>query len=187
VKPHDNGMPLRLGIDVLLEDPAPLRGLRLGLLANAASVTSGFVPTLDALQKAGLDVRVLFAPEHGFWGAAQDMESVSGERARVPVVSLYGTRCEELSPTSAHLAGLDAVVADLPDVGSRYYTFVWTTVLVMRACAAARIPLVVLDRPNPLGGARVEGNLPEAPLLSFVGLHPVPVRHGGIPANVVAL
>jgi molybdopterin-guanine dinucleotide biosynthesis protein MobB len=171
-------MSLRFGIDVFREDPSALSGKRVALLANASSVTSDLVPALPALFDAGLDVRRLFAPEHGFWGAAQDMESVSGERARVPVVSLYGNRCEDLTPLPEHLDGLDAVVADLPDVGSRYYTFVWTTVLVMKACARARIPLVVLDRPNPLGGLKVEGNLPETALLSFVGLHPVPVRHG---------
>ena len=80
---------------------------------------------------------------------------------KIPVVSLYGERFEDLSPRPEHLAGLDAVVCDLPDVGSRYYTFVWTTALVMKACAAKGIPVFVLDRPNPLGGFTVEGNLPE--------------------------
>ncbi len=90
---------------------------------------------------AELDVRVLFGPEHGFWGAAQDMVAVdSGEPGRVPVVSLYGATFEDLTPKPAHLAGLDVVVSDLPDVGSRYYTFVWTTALMMKACAARRIP-----------------------------------------------
>jgi molybdopterin-guanine dinucleotide biosynthesis protein MobB len=175
---------VRCGLDVLLEDPSRLRGRRVGLLANAASVTSGFVPALDALLGAGLDVRRVFAPEHGFFGAAQDMEPVGGERAGVPVVSLYGTRIEDLSPAPEHLEGLDAIVCDLPDVGSRYYTFVWTTALAMKACAARGLPVVVLDRPNPLGGRVVEGNLPERGLLSFVGLHPVPVRHGMTPGEM---
>src|SRR5262249_33804851 len=134
---------LRLGVDVLLEDTGSLRGKRLGLLANAASVTSHVEPTLPALRGAGLDVRVLFRPEHGFFGAAQDMESVRSERASVPVVSLYGERFEDLSPRPEDLDGLDAVVCDLPDVGSRYYTFAWTTVLMMKACAARGIPVVV--------------------------------------------
>jgi molybdopterin-guanine dinucleotide biosynthesis protein MobB len=177
--------PHSTGLEVLLEDPSQLRGKRIGLLANAASVTSGFVPAARAMTGAGLDVRILFGPEHGFWGAAQDMEAVaSGEPSRIPVVSLYGATFDDLSPRAEHLAGLDVVVSDLPDVGSRYYTFVWTTALMMKACAARGIPVVVLDRPNPLGGEIVEGNLPETPLLSIVGLYPVPVRHGMTPGEI---
>lgn len=173
------------GLDVLLEDPARLRGKRIGLLANAASVTSGFVPVARAMREAGLDVRLVFGPEHGFWGAAQDMVAVdSGEPGRLPVVSLYGATFRDLTPRREHLDGLDLVVSDLPDVGCRYYTFVWTTALMMKACAGHGLPLVVLDRPNPLGGEVVEGNLPETPLLSFVGLYPVPVRHGMTPGEI---
>ena len=162
-----------------------LRGKKIGLLANAASVTVEFGPAALALLGAGYDVRVLFGPEHGFWGAAQDMEAVSSaEPSRLPVVSLYGATFGELSPRPEHLAGLDAVVSDLPDVGSRYYTFVWTTALMMKACAGRGIPVFVLDRPNPLGGEVVEGNLPEPELLSFVGLCPVPVRHGMSPGEI---
>ncbi|HQR67397.1 MAG TPA: DUF1343 domain-containing protein, partial [Thermoanaerobaculia bacterium] len=178
-------LPLSTGLDVLLRDPAILRGRRIGLLANAASVTSGFVPAARAMGAAGLDVKLLFGPEHGFWGAAQDMEAVaSGEPGRIPVVSLYGATYGDLSPRPGHLDGLDVVVSDLPDVGSRYYTFVWTTALMMKACAARRIPVVVLDRPNPLGGEVLEGNLQEEPLLSFIGLYPVPVRHGMTPGEI---
>ncbi len=167
-----------------MKEGRPPRG-RLGLLCNPASVTLDFVPAPRALLAAGFDVRVLFGPEHGFWGAAQDMEAVSsGEPSRLPVVSLYGATLEELCPRPEHLAGLDAVVSDLPDVGSRYYTFVWTTALMMKACTARGIPVFVLDRPNPLGGEIVEGNLPEEELLSFVGLYPVPVRHGMTPGEI---
>lgn len=175
------------GLDVLLRDPSSLQGLRLGLVANPASVTARFVPTARALLEAGLDLRVLFGPEHGLTGAVQDMIAVGADdtpSGRIPVVSLYGERFEDLSPKPEHLAGLDAVVCDLPDVGSRYYTFVWTTFLVMKACAAAGKPVFVLDRPNPLGGFAVEGNLPEERLLSFVGLRPVPARHGMTPGEL---
>jgi len=175
------------GLDVLLEDPSPLRGLRLGLVANPASVTSRFVPAARALLEAGLDVRVLFGPEHGLTGTVQDMIAVGDAdtpSGRLAVVSLYGESFEDLAPRPEHLAGLDAVVCDLPDVGSRYYTFVWTTFLVMKACAAAGRRVVVLDRPNPLGGFAVEGNLPEERLLSFVGLRPVPARHGMTPGEL---
>lgn len=172
------------GLDSIVADPSRLLGKRVGLVANQASVTSSFVPALDALKDAGVDVRVVFGPEHGFYGAAQDMIPVSGEGTRVPVFSLYGETFEDLSPSSLQLAGLDAVVCDLPDAGSRYYTFVWTTALVLKACAALGIPVTVLDRPNPLGGVLVEGNLPEERLRSFVGLHPVPARHGMTPGEI---
>jgi len=204
---HDRTSRLRSGLDVLLRmkegeeprgpdaaDAAPvarafeenlLFGGRIGLLCNPASVTLGFVPAPRALLAAGCDVRVLFGPEHGFRGAAQDMETVaSGGPSHLPVVSLYGSTFEDLSPRPEDLEGLDVVVSDLPDVGSRYYTFVWTTALVMKACAARGIPVVVLDRPNPLGGEIVEGNLPEEKMLSFVGLYPVPVRHGMTPGEL---
>ena len=176
---------MTFGVDILLENPSPLRGMRIGLLVNTASVTSRYVPTARALLSAGLDVRILFGPEHGFTGAAQDMEAVtSPEPSRLPVISLYGTSFEELSPKPEHLDGLDVVVSDLPDVGSRYYTFVWTTALMMRACAARGIPVWVLDRPNPIGRA-VQGNVPDVQrLLSFVGLYPIPVRHGMTPAEI---
>ncbi|MGE5346657.1 MAG: molybdopterin-guanine dinucleotide biosynthesis protein B, partial [Acidithiobacillales bacterium] len=152
---------------------------------NAASVTSDYVPAAAALQMAGLDVRVLFGPEHGYWGAAQDMEVVSsGGPSRLSVVSLYGATFDDLSPKSEDLTDLDVVVSDLPDIGSRYYTYVWTTALMMKACAARKIPVVVLDRPNPLGGEVLEGNLPQMPLLSFVGLYPVAVRHGMTPGEM---
>jgi uncharacterized protein YbbC (DUF1343 family) len=94
------------------------------------------------------------------------------------VYSLYGETFDDLSPRLAWLAGLDAVVIDLQDVGSRYYTFVWSAALMLEACARAGVECIVLDRPNPLGGERVEGNLPDPAFASFVGLLPLPARHG---------
>ena len=120
----------------------------------------------------------LFAPEHGLWGAAQDHARVSATRDPVTglsVESLYGRRRE---PTAAALAKLDVLVVDLQDVGTRYYTFIWTMALAMRACGRAGVRVIVLDRPNPLGGDRVEGNIPDPEYASFVGLYPLPARHG---------
>ena len=176
---------LESGLDVLLAGSFPQPRGRLGLLCNPASVTLGFIPAPQALLGAGLDVQVLFGPEHGLTGAAQDMEAVAaGEPSRLPVISLYGETFDDLSLKDEHLEGLDGVVCDLPDVGSRYYTFVWTIALVMKECAKRKIPVWVLDRPNPLGGEVVEGNLPEPKNLSFVGLYPVPVRHGMTPGEI---
>ena len=157
-----------------------LRGRKLGLLAHPASVDRRLRHAHVVLQEAGCDVRVLFGPEHGYGGEAQDMIAVGSERASsgLAVYSLYGAREEDLSPRAEWLAGLDAVVVDLQDVGSRYYTFVWTAVLMLRACAAAGVQLIVLDRPNPLGGTRVLGGAQRPGYRSFVGLHDVAVQHG---------
>jgi len=120
----------------------------------------------------------LFAPEHGVWGAPQDLILVGHERDPVTglrVTSLYGERRE---PTPAMLRGLDTLVIDLQDVGSRYYTYQWTMALALRACARAGVRVLVLDRPNPLGGELVEGNVPDPAFASFVGLYPLPARPG---------
>ena len=159
---------------------------RLGLIAHGASVTSHMEPAADALARKGYSISTLFAPEHGMDGALQDQVAVSPSRHRrlgVPVHSLYGDPTKpgefaRLSPNEESLRDVDVLLFDLQDVGVRYYTFVWTMALAMASCSRLKKPLVVLDRPNPLGGNSLEGNLPDPGFLSFVGLHPVPVRHG---------
>ena len=156
-----------------------LRGRRVGLLAHAASVDRDLQHALNVLRGASISPQALFGPEHGLSGAAQDMIAVEGERSgSAAVYSLYGDREEDLSPKSEWLDDLDVVVIDLQDIGSRYYTFVWTAVLMLRACAARGVQTIVLDRPNPLGGAQVEGMPQRQGYRSFVGLRDVAVRHG---------
>jgi uncharacterized protein YbbC (DUF1343 family) len=171
-----------LGVEKLLaERRALVAGRRIGLVAHPASVDRRLAHALDLLLAAGADVRVLFGPEHGFAGEAQDMEPVGAELRGprgLPLHSLYGATAATLAPAPEQLAGLDALVVDLADVGARYYTFVWTAVLCLRACHRAGIELIVLDRPNPLGGEAVEGAPQGDGFLSFVGLLPVAVRHG---------
>jgi uncharacterized protein YbbC (DUF1343 family) len=132
------------------------------------------------LQDAGATIAAYFGPEHGYGGEAQDMIGVLAARAPdgAAIHTLYGATVDALSPRREQLEGLDAIVVDLQDVGSRYYTFVWTAALVLRAASAAGVPTIVLDRPNPLGGARMEGAPQRAGYRSFVGLEDVPVRHG---------
>jgi uncharacterized protein YbbC (DUF1343 family) len=120
----------------------------------------------------------LFAPEHGLWGAAQDHAPVASTRDQVTGLEVWSLYGERRAPTPETLAGLDALVVDLQDIGARYYTFVWTLALAMRECARAGVRVIVLDRPNPLGGDRVEGNVPDPAFASFVGLYPLPARHG---------
>lgn len=168
------------GLDVLARRrPRLLAGRRVGLLCHQASVTRDLAHAVSVIDRLrGVTLRRLFAPEHGLMGAEQDHAGITrGRDARtgLEIVSLYGRR---LAPRPEALAELDVLVVDLQDVGARYYTFVWTTVLAMTACARAGIPVVVLDRPNPLGGERMEGNVPDPRFTSFVGLYPLPVRHG---------
>ena len=158
---------------------AGLRHARLGLVAHPASVTSGLAFSADAICTAGCDLRALFGPQHGARGEKQDnmieSDHYTDPVTDLPVHSLYG---EVRKPTPAMLNGLDAVLFDLQDVGVRVYTFVWTMALAMEACAEAGVRFVVLDRPNPIGGVRRGGAVLQSGFESFVGLHPVPLRHG---------
>ena len=179
---------VRCGLDVLVSRlPKLLRGRRVGLLCHQASVTRELTHAVDAVGRIrGARLTALFAPEHGIAGAAQDHARVGSLRDRssgLPVWSLYG---RQLAPRPAMLAEIDTLVVDLQDVGSRYYTFVWTTALCMQACARARVPVIVLDRPNPLGGLVMEGNLPDPRFASFVGLYPLPARHAMTVAELAA-
>src|SRR5262245_10896880 len=172
--------PVRSGLDVLATRlPDLLRGRRVGLLCHQASVTHRLTHAIDVVRGLrAVSLAALFAPEHGIAGVAQDLIHVPSSRDRdsgLRVWSLYGRR---LAPTPEMLRGLDALVVDLQDVGARYYPYAWTTVRTMRACARAHLPVVVLDRPNPLGGTRMEGNIGAPAFASFVGLHPLPARHG---------
>jgi uncharacterized protein YbbC (DUF1343 family) len=165
------------GIDHLeAERYAPLRGMRVGLITNHTGIDRAWNPTIDSLRSAP-DVRLiaLFSPEHGIRGTvdanvADTIDAVSG----LPVYSLYG---ETRKPKPEQLAGLDALVFDIQDVGTRFYTYIATMGLAMEAAAAAHVKFVVLDRVNPIGGAEVEG-----PLLkgaeNFTAWHSLPIRHG---------
>lgn len=171
---------VRLGVDVLLAERADLvAGKRVGLVTNAAGVDAHLVATADRL---AADPRVtlvqLYAPEHGLRGAmaageklADTVDSATG----VPVQALFGAR---LRPTAASLSRIDVLVFDLQDVGSRTYTYASTLGEAMTAAAAAKIPFVVLDRPNPLGGRLFEGPIRDAKRKSFLGWGPIPVTHG---------
>jgi len=176
-------MRVRTGLDVWeAEQFRALRGLRVGAIVNPTSVDGRFRHLADLLRAApGVTLAALFGPEHGVRGEVQYMEAV-GEardpRTGVPVHSLYGSTAESLRPRPEWLAGLDVVLFDIQDVGARYYTYVYTLALAMEACAKAGVRFVVLDRPNPLGGERVEGNLVEPGFRSFVGLYALPNRHG---------
>ena len=173
-------MTVRAGVDVLLDDPKIYLGdSKVGLITNPTGVTGGIVPTLDAFHgHPEIDLVAIFGPEHGARGDAQDalpVESMVDEATGLPVHSLYG---ETTKPTGEMLRGLDTLVFDIQDVGARFYTYASTLTYALEAAAEHAVGVVVLDRPNPINGESVEGNVLEPGFESFVGLHPVPIRHG---------
>ena len=179
-RPPKSGKPVRTGLErFLTRDGRAYRKARLGLLAGPASVGPGYVHALDLLDEAlpGA-VTALFGAQHGWAGEKQDnmVESPSGREARGrPIHSLYG---DTRRPTPEMLKDLDALLVDLADVGARVYTFAHTLSHCLEEAGRLNLAVVVLDRPNPLGGLAVEGNLLDEDCRSFVGLHPLPMRHG---------
>ena len=156
---------------------------------HPASVTADLVSARDVVRRVcGDGLRALFGPQHGFAGEKQDNMIESGHgvdpELGIPVHSLYS---ETRSPTPEMLEDIDVLLVDLQDVGTRVYTFEWTTALALEACAAAGKEVVILDRPNPLGGEALEGNLIREGYTSFVGLYPVPMRHGLTLGELAAL
>ncbi|MCB9455729.1 MAG: DUF1343 domain-containing protein [Anaerolineaceae bacterium] len=170
---------MRFGIDRLIDDHfAPLHGKRVALFSNLSAVNRDLVTTYDVFRMAdAVNLVALFGPEHGFGGAAADgmaVDTATDPRTGLPVYSLYG---ETFRPTAAMLDGIDLLVCDLQDVGVRYYTFLWTLTHIMEACGEVGVPLLILDRPNPLGGT-LDGGALEPKLASLVGRFPIPIQHG---------
>ncbi|HSN28958.1 MAG TPA: DUF1343 domain-containing protein, partial [Kofleriaceae bacterium] len=169
------------------EGNTQIAGKRVGFICNPTSVDAELAHGIDILRGKGVNLTALFGPEHGVRGDAQDMIGVGDDRDAItglPVFSLYGHEEASLTPTPAMLDQIDIMLFDVQDVGSRYYTFVWTIVLAMRACAKAGKPFIVLDRPNPIGGHLVEGPAIEPGFESFVGLVSCPNRHGMTPGEI---
>ena len=180
---------VQTGLETLINDfPEKIRGARIGVVCHPASVDAELRHALDLLQAVGARITAIFGPEHGARGEAQDMEDVEDvpldPRLGVPVHSLYGATFASLTPRQEQLEGLDALVIDLQDVGARYYTFVWTMALCMEAAGKAGVRVLVCDRPNPIDGLTTEGNLIKPGFESFVGLHPLPNRHGLTPGEI---
>ncbi len=155
-------------------------GSRVGLIVNPASVDSSFQHAADIFAARGeFELTALFGPQHGIRGETQDnmieWTGFTDPRTGVPAFSLYG---ETREPTAGMLRDVDVLVFDVQDVGTRVYTFIWTMALAMRVCAREGKRFVVLDRPNPIGGDLVEGNVLDPGFSSFVGLYPIPMRHG---------
>ncbi len=166
------------GIDVLLRDSLHVvREAGIGLVTNQGGIDAAGRSDVERLREAGLHLVALYSPEHGFRGTAEPGEIVASSRdsaTGLPIYSLYGDR---RAPTDSMLAGVQLLLVDLPDVGARSYTYLSTTIEVMRAAARFGKRVVILDRPNPIGGA-VQGNLLDPSYRSFVGALAMPMRHG---------
>lgn len=171
---------VRFGIDVLLAGQPIWKNKRIALVTNHAATTHQFVPSRLALLQQGFNIVKLFSPEHGLDTTGADghaMDNSVDTLTRLPVISLYGNKLE---PSRSDLADIDLVLFDIPDVGSRFYTYLWTMSYVLEACAALNIHFIVADRPNPLSGNL---RLAEGPLLdeqqcnSFIGRWSIPVKH----------
>src|SRR6267154_1942322 len=174
------GGPVQLGNEVLAANGFKvMKGKRVGLITNPSGINRNLQSTIDVLRAApGVKLAALFGPEHGIYGdvsAGDKIESRTDERTGVPVHSLYGATRK---PTPEMLKGLDAVVYDLQDTGCRSYTFISTMGVAMEACGEAGVEFIVLDRPNPLGGERVEGPMVEERFRSFVSRWNVPYVYG---------
>lgn len=172
-----------LGLEKLLANPAEyLCGSTLGLVVNQTSLTSnGQLSIGQFSNNKTFQLKALLAPEHGIYGVDQDMELVSDETdplSGLPVQSLYGSDTSSLTPSPTILNGIDNLVFDIQDVGSRYYTFIYTLANCMKTCAQSNTRMIVCDRPNPINGLAVEGNLVKKAFHSFVGQYPIPNRHG---------
>ncbi len=177
VKPREPGT-VDCGIDVLIRQSfAPLRGKKVGLVTNHTGLTRRGVSTIDVLAHApGVKLVALFSPEHGIRGQVDtEVSDSQDEKTGLPIHSLYG---KNRKPTAESLKGVDALVYDIQDIGTRFYTFVSTMGLVLEAAKEAGIPLFVLDRPNPIGGIAVDGPVRDDEFASFIAFHAIPLRHG---------
>lgn len=170
---------VQIGLQILIENHLHLlQNKRVGLVTHAAAVLPDFKNSVDALLANGIKLTALFGPEHGFDGAGADampMDDTVDARTGLPVFSLYG---HSKAPTSEALDLVDVLIFDMQDIGARFYTFISTLAHVMRAAARKGLEMIVLDRPNPINGAQIEGPLVDDGLYSFISEISIPIRHG---------
>jgi uncharacterized protein YbbC (DUF1343 family) len=180
---------VKTGIEVLVENNfQQLQGKRVGLITNATGVNANLVSTIDLIDQAeGVELAALYGPEHGVRGeyaAGDKVKTYVDERTGVTVFSLYG---DTRKPNAEMLEGIDVLVYDIQDIGVRSYTYISTMGLAMEAAAEHDIDFVVLDRPNPLGGYKIEGNIVEDGYISFVSQFPVPYIYGLTPGEIAKM
>lgn len=167
------------GIEVIMNKKSILKGKRVGLITNPTGVNSALTSSIDLLHQApGIELTALYGPEHGVRGDAQagdKVDSYIDEKTGLPVYSLYG---DTRKPTPEMLKNVDVLLFDIQDVGTRFYTYIYTMAYAMEAAKENGIPFIVLDRPNPQSGLKVEGPVLDPDYSSFVGMYPIPLKHG---------
>ncbi|MBA7598011.1 hypothetical protein ES703_05020 [subsurface metagenome] len=168
------------GLEVLQNDDfAPLKGKAVAVVTNQTGLNRQGEHILDLLDREeGVTLRVIFGTEHGLYGTAPDGEKVADTEDTLTGVKVYSLYGQTRKPTPDQLAGVDVVIFDMQDVGARYYTYASTMTLVMDACARDDVAFWVLDRPNPVRGDAIDGPILDRDYSSFVGMHPIPIRHG---------
>ena len=174
-------MSVRPGLEVLLDDPRPIAGKKIGLVTNQTGVDSDGRRTIDVLAQApGVSLEAIFSPEHGVTGAVDTtvIGNSKDDATGVPVYSVYGATDAARRPSLEVLKGLDAIVFDIQDAGARFYTYETTLGYFVEAAAKAGIEMIVLDRPNPITGSMVQGPVSDAGHESFTNYFTLPVRHG---------
>jgi len=178
-QPSVKNSEILFGADILIKENLDLlKNKNVGLIINQTSLLKNGTPLLDSLMKIGINVKAIFAPEHGFRGqnaAGELLEDLIDDDTGIKVYSLYGT---EKKPMTVMLKDVDLLIFDIQDIGSRFYTYISTLYYIIEASAENNIPLIVLDRPNPLGGLNVEGPVLNKNFKSFIGIAEIPVLHG---------
>jgi len=171
---------LRLGLTILLKDrPDLIEGKTVGLITNSTGINESLQDNISLLiGNLNANLKAIFSPEHGLWGAMQDaisIPSVQYDQVKIPIYSLYG---KTNKPAPEMLEGIDVLLFDIQDVGVRFYTYISTMAMAMKACAENGVEFIVLDRPNPINGNVLEGNVLDPQFSSFVGYLPILLRHG---------
>ncbi len=168
---------MKIGLHKFLEDAHKFKNLNFGILTHSAAIDWDYEYSLIKILKAGIKIRRIFTPEHGFFGTHQYGEEVKENRIfGIETISLYKKNFDSLIPKDEHLEDLDGVIFDIVDIGARFYTYVWSCALFLRKFSKFNKKIIVLDRPNPINGVDVEGPINE--IISFVGLYKIPIRHG---------
>lgn len=169
---------IQTGIEVLLDNPEMVEGKKVGLITNPTGITNNLTHVVDAMLAKNINLVAVYGPEHGIRGTEQAGDipgSYEDPKTGLPFTNLYGKTPQQIAPLFAEV---DVVMFDIQDVGSRFYTYISTMAYAMEAAALQDKPFIVLDRPNPIGGDKVEGPVLDPEYKSFVGIFPIPVRHG---------
>ncbi len=177
-KEKKNSHAVQTGIERLLENPQMLKGKKVGLITNPTGVTVDLTHDVDALLEKNINLVAVYGPEHGIRGTEQAGSApgtYEDPKTGLPFYNLYGKTPQEIAPI---FSDVDVILFDIQDVGSRFYTYISTMAYAMKAAALQDKPFIVLDRPNPIGGEKVEGPVLDPDYQSFVGIFPIPVRHG---------